>query len=85
MTTQHDVLVVGAGLAGLCATIHAERAGLDVLGLDSPSSNSLSRTTSDLPAPMPELVLPSAEGDRSTSALESLGSASSSPAARSAA
>ncbi|WP_136035591.1 flavin-containing monooxygenase [Microbacterium sp. K35] len=35
MTTQHDLLVVGAGLAGLYTTIHAERAGLDVLGLEA--------------------------------------------------
>ncbi|MBS1699047.1 MAG: NAD(P)/FAD-dependent oxidoreductase [Actinobacteria bacterium] len=32
---EHDVIVVGAGFAGMYSTIHAVRAGLDVLGLEA--------------------------------------------------
>ena len=35
MTTEHDLIIVGAGFAGMYSTIHAERAGLDVLGLEA--------------------------------------------------
>ncbi|WP_226531137.1 flavin-containing monooxygenase [Microbacterium paraoxydans] len=35
MIPEHDVIVVGAGFAGLYSTIHAERAGFDVLGLEA--------------------------------------------------
>ncbi|GAA4488016.1 NAD(P)/FAD-dependent oxidoreductase [Microbacterium panaciterrae] len=36
MTThEHDLIVVGAGFAGLYTVIHAARAGLDVLGLEA--------------------------------------------------
>ena len=29
--SAHDVIVVGGGIAGLCAAIHAQRAGREVL------------------------------------------------------
>lgn len=35
MIPEHDVIIVGAGFAGLYSTIHAERAGLDILGLEA--------------------------------------------------
>lgn len=35
MTTHHDLIVVGAGLAGMYTTIHGVRAGLDILGLEA--------------------------------------------------
>ena len=35
MTTEHDLIIVGAGFAGMYSTIHAERAGLDVLALEA--------------------------------------------------
>lgn len=36
-TTIHDVVVVGAGFAGMYTTIHGVRAGLDVLGIEAGS------------------------------------------------
>ena len=35
MTPAHDLIIVGAGFAGMYSTIHAVRAGLDVLGLEA--------------------------------------------------
>lgn len=34
-TPEHDVIIVGAGFAGMYTTIHAVRSGLDVLGLEA--------------------------------------------------
>ncbi|MDQ4213674.1 NAD(P)/FAD-dependent oxidoreductase [Microbacterium capsulatum] len=34
-TTVHDIVVVGAGYAGIYTTIHAAQAGLDVIGLEA--------------------------------------------------
>lgn len=36
-TAVHDVIVVGAGLAGIYTTIHGVRAGLDILGVEAGS------------------------------------------------
>ena len=35
MTPAHDLIIVGAGFAGMYSTIHAVRAGLDILGLEA--------------------------------------------------
>ncbi|WP_194420672.1 flavin-containing monooxygenase [Microbacterium abyssi] len=37
MTTEHDLIIVGAGLAGIYTTIHAVERGLDVLGIEAGS------------------------------------------------
>ncbi|MCR2819858.1 NAD(P)/FAD-dependent oxidoreductase [Microbacterium sp. zg.Y1090] len=34
-TTEHDLIVVGAGFAGMYTTIHAARRGLDILGIEA--------------------------------------------------
>ncbi|QYM63985.1 NAD(P)/FAD-dependent oxidoreductase [Microbacterium sp. Se5.02b] len=35
MIPEHDVIIVGAGFAGLYSTIHAAAAGLDILGIEA--------------------------------------------------
>ncbi|WP_300268835.1 NAD(P)/FAD-dependent oxidoreductase, partial [Microbacterium sp.] len=37
MTTTHDLIIVGAGFAGMYTTIHAVRQGMDVLGIEAGS------------------------------------------------
>lgn len=38
LTPEHDLIIVGAGLAGMYTTIHAVRAGLDVVGFEAGSN-----------------------------------------------